>query len=197
MAIIPFCQHYNPMTFPSWLKYLSFPFNAPTNILWVLSFPARQNIRVKRGRAIFKVELPQAALWYFKCIVSPSSDPSESCYIIPRPFSHLHLSWESHCSFYTGWVLDRNCPKGRVMMECMFYFCLALSSRVDVAIKHLKNNYLRLRIFFFNFNSFKLKQPQVVSGYCIEHHCSRHFQVLSVLPPHTYPFYLSNNKFLH
>lgn len=102
-----------------------------------------------------------------------------------------------HCSFYTGWALDWNCPKGRVMME-MFYFCLALSSRVDVAIKHLKNNYWDWE-FFFNFNSFKLKQPQVVSGYCIEHHCSRHFQVLCLnLPPHTYPFYfLLSNKFLH
>lgn len=29
----------------------------------------------------------------------------------------------SHCSFYTGWVLDQNHPKGCVMME-MFYFCL-------------------------------------------------------------------------
>ena len=57
-----------------------------------------------------------------------------------------------HCSFYTGWVLDRNCPKGCVMME-MFYFCLALSSRVDVAIKHLKNNYWDWEFFLILIHS--------------------------------------------
>lgn len=123
MEIIPFCQHYNINDILSWLKYSSFPL-MPQQIFCEYLLSARQNIRAKRGEPYWGLSCPTQHYDILSALLHHHPILQGLAILFPGLSPTFIFPENPHCSSYTGWVLDQNCPKGRCAMMEMFYFCL-------------------------------------------------------------------------